>query len=277
MKSIILLLLFLSAFCKITSAQKFEFGLFGGSSYYIGDLSPSQHFLFTKPAGGFLYRYNINPRFSFKLNAFYGTLEARDDISRANIKRNLSFKSSILDFAAEIELNFFKYKTGDEKMFVSPYIFAGIAVFSFNPKAKYLGKWYDLQPLGTEGQGTSLYPERKPYSLISVSFPFGMGIKRSITKNICCGAEWGLRKTNTDYIDDVSKTYADPKILNAEHAPISATLADRSLNQSQSHTNLQRGNPSTKDWYSFAGIFVTISIKKKTTCGNLDKPKRYRK
>jgi hypothetical protein len=109
-----------------------------------------------------------------------------------------------------------------------------------------------------------MYPDRKHYSLVNISFPFGLGFKYSVGKNICIGAEWGMRKTTTDYLDDVSTTYADPVILAAEHGAIAAILADRSLKnvgENVNNTGLQRGNSATKDWYSFAVAFITVKFK----------------
>jgi len=274
MKKLFLFILILFTFSTISKAQKSEFGIFAGGSYYLGDLNPGKHFLITKGAGGFIYRYNLNPRFSFKLNGFYGTLEGSDAVSGADLNRNLSFKSPLTEFAGEMELNFFNYRTGNKKMLLSPYIFAGISIFHFNPKAEIGGKWYDLHRMGTEGQGTSL--NVKPYSLTTLGLPFGIGVKYSLTEKICFGFEWGLRKTGTDYIDDVSTTYADPTILAAENGPIAPLLADRSLNQTTNHTDLQRGNSVTKDWYSFTGIFLTISLKKKERCGSYNETKKFK-
>ena len=75
------------------------------------------------------------------------------------VKRNLSFKSSIIEIGPIIEVNFFPYKLGqaDTELakFGTPYFFAGITYMRMNPKAEYEGEWIELQPLGTEGQGTS--------------------------------------------------------------------------------------------------------------------------
>lgn len=243
-----------------------EVGVFGGVSYYVGDLNPSKHFLLSKPAFGIIYRYNISPRFALKINGLYGTIEGSDAISKANSSRNLSFKSYITDISVQIELNFLKYITGHDKYKFSPYIFAGISLFNFNPRAQINGSWYALQPIGTEGQGTTLPNVSKRYSLTNVAIPFGLGIKYSPAKFLCIGAEWGLRKTFTDYLDDVSTVYADPVILAAENTEIAAMLADRTIRadgEAVNNTGLQRGNSKTKDWYSYAGIFVQFRIKQK--------------
>ncbi|NTW34188.1 MAG: cation transporter, partial [Bacteroidetes bacterium] len=198
------------------------------------------------------------------MDGLFGTIEANDDVVGFNSDRNLSFKSSLFEVSSQIELNFFPYTTGNkDKNYFTPYLFIGVSFFSFNPKASYDGVWYDLQPLGTEGQGNSVYPDRKPYSLVGLSCPFGIGLKYSVGSSICIGAEWGLRKTNTDYIDDVSTTYPNLAVVSAEHGAIAAILSDRSfsaLEDNVDHTDLQRGNSVSKDWYSFAGLFITPNL-----------------
>ena len=57
----------------------------------------------------------------------------------------------------------------------------------------------------------------------------------------------------------MSTTYADPLILAAENGPVSAALADRS-GENVNNTGLQRGNAGTKDWYAFAGGFITFKF-----------------
>ncbi len=269
-KPLIIIILFFS-FVSL-HAQRNEIGPFLGTSYYLGDLNPSKHFLLTKPACGLVYRYILNQRWALKMSGLYGSVEGSDAKAKFNEKRNLSFKSPLFEVSSQIELNFLPYATGNkEKNYFTPYIFAGISVFSFKPKAKYNGTWYNLQPLGTEGQGTSSSGV-KPYSLMKVSFPFGLGFKYSIGDNISIGAEWGIRKTTTDYLDDVSTTYADPVVLSAEHGDIAAILGDRSLKEPGEdidNKGLQRGNSNTKDWYSFAGVFITCKFK---TSGNKSCP-----
>ena len=258
MKKILIFFITIIAFIS-TQAQRNEIGLMVGTTYYLGDLNPSKQFLLAKPAFGLLYRYNLSTRWALKLDGLYGSIAGDDAVSKFNVQRNLSFKSNIFEFSPQLELNFLNYMTGNKKKdYFTPYIFAGVSIFAFNPQAEYNGTWYSLQPLGTEGQGTTEVGTQH-YSLVDVAFPFGLGFKYSIGKSFCIGVEWGMRKTTTDYLDDVSTTYVDPAILKAENGPISAILADRSLTPNEPGT--QRGNSNTKDWYSFAGAFITIKFK----------------
>ncbi|HRY32407.1 MAG TPA: DUF6089 family protein [Bacteroidales bacterium] len=262
-------------------AQRTEVGVFAGGSYYLGDLNPDKQFGNTSPAFGLVYRYNLSTRWALKMNGIYGTLRGDDASSSGwNKQRNLSFRSHILDFSGQIELNFFPYFTGSSKYNFSPYIFTGFSIFSFNPKAKYKGEWVELQPLGTEGQGTTAYPGRKTYGLTQLAFPFGVGFKISVSKHVCLGLEWSYRKTFTDYIDDVSTTYPDPVQLAAEKGELTAALSNRSIDipgEPPIEAGMQRGNANTKDWYSFAGVTLTIKINssKEKGCRDYQKKRQY--
>jgi hypothetical protein len=266
-----LLLISLTGSAQRPKDKSAEIGIFLGGSYYIGDLNPLVHFgPMTKPAGGAVFRYNINPRLAFRANAFFGTLQADDAISSsaAQQQRNLNFKSKITEFSVQAEFNFLDYQIGNERRKFTPYIFAGIGAFKFNPTATYYNYSYTLQPLGTEGQGLEGGP-RKKYKLTQVSIPFGVGIKTNLSKMIGLSLEWGMRKTFTDYIDDVSTTYYDPALLAAAHGKVSAVASDPSKGTDPNFSNVgrQRGNPTTKDWYSFAGFVLTLKLKeKRETC-----------
>ncbi|MCB0430287.1 MAG: hypothetical protein H6585_14145 [Flavobacteriales bacterium] len=269
----IILLAWTSMFTTPSNAQMMvskkssELGIFLGGSYYLGDLNPGSHFRQTNLALGILYRRNFNPRFAFRFNGLYGGLKGDDALSsdESQKERNLSFKSAALEVSGIFEFNFFPYQIGDQNTFITPYIFAGLGALKFNPKAELNGDWYQLQPLGTEGQETITYSDRKRYNLLQIAFPFGAGVKLNLTQRIGIAMEWGMRKTFTDYLDDVSTTYADPTILSAENGEVSATLADRSLTP-EANTGRQRGNSKNKDWYNFTGIMINFKLGGKETC-----------
>jgi hypothetical protein len=124
----------------------------------------------------------------------------------------------------------------------------------------------ELRPLGTEGQGTSL-SKRGTYSNFQLCLPLGVGAKAQIGKNITVNVDLAIRKTFTDYLDDVkSATYADPTVLNASNGEISAVLSNRSLDGARFG---YRGNPTTKDWYVFAGAMVSFRLGRGRKCFQL--------
>jgi|ERR1051326_7451246 hypothetical protein len=253
--------------CTGSFAQKSkryqEFGIFLGGSYYIGDLNHAHLNSLTQPAGGVVYRYNFNPRFDIKANLLFGTIKGDDSQSGSpsQITRNLNFKSPVTELAAEFEFNFLEYTLGNSKTPFTPYVFGGIAGFHFNPQGQIGDNFYNLQPLGTEGQGTPLNSDKR-YRLTQISLPFGIGIKASISRMIGVSVEWGWRKTFTDYLDDCSKVYVDPTVLASYYGPSSAYFSDPSVNTDHNaNIGKQRGDSSTKDWYSFAGIMLTFKLR----------------
>lgn len=236
-------------------AQKSEVGFFLGTSFYMGDLNPMKPFAKSQMAGGLIYRYNINKRFAVRANLLFGSVKANDAETNKNYSRNLSFQSSITEISAVFEINFIELENSGNKRFFSPYIFGGFAVFNYNPKADYNGVLYSLQPLGTEGQGLEGMP--KKYALTNIAIPFGLGIKFNFLKYFCIAAEWGMRYTFTDYIDDVSTVYYGYEQIADKRSFLVAELSDRS--EIKHELGSGRGNPKTKDWYSYAG--VTFSFK----------------
>ena len=259
-------------------SQSEEFSLFFGSSYYIGDLNPNKHFdQNTNPALGIMYKYNdINMRYAYRLHFMYGKIEAydiqADDPWQQN--RNLNFSSTVLELAAILEINFMKYRAGNiNKLYQTPYLFFGIAGYNFKPKGLYNDSWYDLQALGTEGQGTSANPN-SPYRLNQFAIPVGIGYKRNINRNWAFAIEYGARILFTDYLDDVSGKYADPTILADEAGILTPILADRSYDQDlPNNIGAARGNSALKDWYFFAGITLSYSFHKGDECTNAFKKK----
>ncbi len=249
-------------------AKNAEIGLFLGCSYYIGDLNPLGHFnQFTKPAAGAVFRYNFNPRLALRGNVLFGAVEGDDSFagSAAQQQRNLKFKSNIYELSGQLEFNFLDYEMGNDYHGFSPYIFIGLAGLKFNPKGQIDDRWVDLQPLGTEGQGLPGGPSKRKYKLTQLSIPFGVGVKINLSKNIGISIEWGMRKTFTDYLDDVSTRYYDPALITTKRGYNAGYLSDRSIGTDPNYSNVgrQRGNPTTKDWYCFSGMALTIKLKEK--------------
>lgn len=256
MKKIIIILMLCGGLFQ-GLAQRSELGAMVGTSFYLGDLNPRKLFGMPQLAGGIIYRYNFTPRWALKADILFAQVAGDDAITNKNYERNLSFKSPITEISVQAELNFFKLYNERGKNFFSPYIFAGISVFSFNPQAQDIdGTWYALQHLGTEGQG--LEGERDYYSLCNVAIPFGIGLKFNVARYVSIGAEWGMRYTFTDFLDDVSGNYYDNQTLIEQRGPAVARLADKSEKLHEAGTG--RGNSTNKDLYSFAGVTVTFKF-----------------
>lgn len=237
-------------------------------------------------------RYKLSQYTSVKTGISYGRLRGHDNTTEepARKNRNLHFRSPLIEWSTQYEFSWMKEtiksrykirrvrgrgKKGSEIYF---YGFVGFSTFWFNPKAQLggSGKWHALKPLHTEGQGLEEYPTRKNYSRFQVAIPAGIGIKYNIDKSSSIGIEYGLRKTFTDYIDDVSKSYIDKEVLAAEFGDLSAALSDQSLAPAppgvdgrQTYPNQQRGDPTDNDAYMF--LLITYNYKLQTTRKGLPK------
>ena len=244
-------------------AQQWQIGIFGGASAYNGDLTSK---IFPKKVTngvlGITLNYELTNRIVLRGGINYTVVGGADRYSNDSALRlrNLSFETKIFETSIIAEYYFFDL---EEQRF-SPYIFAGLAVFHFNPyEYDSSGQRVYLKPLSTEGEGIPGYPDRKPYSLTQPAIPFGAGIKFVINDNFRIGAEVGLRKLFTDYLDDVSKTYVDQTALLNAKGPLAVYMAFRSneiSNLTYPANGVQRGNPNKKDWYYFAGIHLTYRL-----------------
>jgi hypothetical protein len=252
-------------------AQTNELGLTGGALYYIGDLNPERHYpKGTRIGGGLVFRHNMSNRLAFRLQGLYGTLQADDANSSDSLQllRNLHFRARLFECSGLLEINFLPYRSGKGSYRWTPFIFGGLAYFRANPQALFNDEWIELAPLGTEGQGTSLRPGTEPYQVDRMSLPFGAGFKFNLGR-IDVQLEWGLRRTWTDYIDDVSGVYVDNDILRSENGPVAAALADRSALRDVpgwSNSGRARGNASTRDWYQYTGLTITYVITRFNDC-----------
>jgi hypothetical protein len=241
-----------------------------GITNYKGDLDDDFTIKFTRPGFGFNLIYNFHPHLRARIGFFQGWIGAADSVSADKFRkwRNLHFRSHLTEFHLIFMYEFFAHpRLYRFRPKFSPLIFAGVAIFNFDPKAKASdGNWYRLQPLGTEGQflndPTRTYP--KPYALTQVSIPMGIGARWSLSNRWDLWFELGLRKTFTDYLDDVSDRYPPPNLMLAQMGPIAAELSDRSgyraSGSSGYDANDVRGFVNQKDWYVYTGIGVTYVI-----------------
>ncbi|HEU4555648.1 MAG TPA: DUF6089 family protein [Chitinophaga sp.] len=268
MKKIKWLLLFtflapLSAF-----SQDWHIGGFAGITNYSGDLAQSRvDMRYTRPALGLMVKRDINRYLTLRAGLNWGHIAGADSTneSKVLVSRNLSFRSVIWDGHFIAEFNFLDiYDRG-----FTPYVFGGVALFQFYPTTKdSLGNTVTLRRLSTEGQNTPEYPERRQYALHQISLPFGAGVKVMLNDTWTLGLEIGFRKTFTDYLDDVSKTYVDQRYLLSLAGQKAVDFAYRG---DEVHTKgitpgtypadgTQRGSDAHNDWYIFSGLTLTYRL-----------------
>ena len=262
MKKILQILLFILPVSLF--GQGLEAGLLAGFSNYAGDMTPSFSRVVggTQAAFGAFVRYNINNSFTAKFHGLYAGVAGDDAKTSDEVlqDRNLHFKSSIIEFGLTGEFNILGYTPYALSSPFSPYLFLGINVFHYNPKAEYDGEWVALQPLGTEGQGTDAFPERKQYKRLAINIPMGIGVKYAINDLWNVGFEMGARKLFTDYIDDVSLSYVDAATLTAANGELAANLSNRSGLEKTSEDLRGTSVLPKSDWYFVTMITISYNF-----------------
>jgi len=247
--------------CTILAQSQVQVGVFGGISNYLGDLT-DKPYKNSKPAIGITAGYQLTNRINLRAGFTFGKINGADSLAKDSfvVSRNLSFQSNISEFSVIAEFNTFdmEYKSW------SPYVFAGVAIYHFNPYTyNQQNNQVYLQPLSTEGQGLPGY-NQKPYSLTQLAIPFGGGIKYNISSSLRIALEIGLRKLFTDYLDDVSGSYADPSdlITKGQEAVDLSYRGDELPNGNLNYPvkGFERGSPKYKDYYYFSGLHLSYAL-----------------
>ena len=215
-----LLLSFITLFTLTFSAYsqyRIDYGFSLGASNYLGEMGggikerrggvADMKLNYTRWTVGGFYRYRFSNRFAIKGSLNYIRLSGDDSktLNPPRRARNLNFKNDMLELDAHLELYVYKVNdvggTGRYTSDFNLYVFGGVGAFYSNPKGEDVdGTWVSLRPLQTEGVS---------YSPINLSIPVGLGFYYTIQRKYRLGMEIGWRTTFTDYIDDVSTTYAN--------------------------------------------------------------------
>ena len=266
--------------------QRFEFSFGVGVSNFLGELGGANQigtnyfkdleWSQTRFAAAVGLRYKLSNYFALKGNATYGRVSGDDALTTETFRhnRNLNFHSDIMELNVNFEGAFQQEQIGHRYRLrkvkglrgyeIYMYGFVGVGIFYFNPKSEIAGQTYELQPLGTEGQG--YVPTREKYSRIQMCIPVGIGFKYTLDRSWGVGLELGLRKTFTDYIDDVSTTYFDFAGYGVPNAAELEAIADPSLGDPNAGAatgpGMQRGDPRDKDSYMFAIFSINYKLKK---------------
>ena len=296
-KALLILLTFIVLMPAVSEAQRwkrqrYEFSFGAGISNFLGELGGANqlgtHYFrdlewsLTRLALDVGLRYKLSNYFALKTHLAYGRVAGDDKLTDEFFRnyRNLSFYSDIYEFNVNFEGAFQQEQIGHRYRLrkvrgmrgyeLYTYAFIGVGIFHMDPKANYQGSVVRLQPLGTEGQG--LIASRSKYSLFQFCIPVGIGFKYTLDRKWGVGLELGIRKTFTDYIDDVSTTYFDFANYPGQYDPLAPLLADRSNHSippplDPTAPGAQRGDNRENDTYMFA-IF-SVNYKLTTGRGNL--------
>lgn len=257
MRLSLLILFFAANTCMAQNGLQLE--IMPGIAAYRGDLTESTIPLKTiGPAVAINLKYDFGDMIVLRGGLAFGKISADDKDNKSSLKaRNLNFQSLIWEGNICAEVNILD----PEAYYSYPYVFIGIGMFRFDPYSyDNANKKTYLRELSTEGQGLPEYPGKKVYSLTQFCIPFGGGWKLKVSKRAAISFELGARFLFTDYLDDVSGTYADATVLLNRKGPKSVELAfgiDPPPGEGE-----VRGNPKSKDMYVFSGLKLTYNLKK---------------
>lgn len=288
MRKFILALIILTIPFVGLAQYNWDIGAQVGAANYLGEMggkgSTRRDFVadmkFSKTqftAGGFA-RYKFSSLISAQVGLNWVRIEGADNTSTnpGRVGRNLSFQDDIVELSVTGQVFFYempdlghtyRYRN-DFKM----YVFGGVAPFYYEPKTKsFDGETVKLRPLETEG---------KHYGPINVAIPVGLGLLFTIDKHHRIGWEFNWRTTFTDYLDDCSGNYVDPKTQSAESAKY-ANRRDELGNtdgipgvipasnnygwDEKNQVGYKRGDPSHKDTYLTTSLYYSYVIRGKSS------------
>jgi hypothetical protein len=245
--------------------QNFYGSAFIGGANYQGEMQQiSFAFNGMRPAGGLGAHLRLHDHLWLSTELMLGHLGGRDAdlrVNSNNVARNLSFETRLQELSLQLRLNLLR---GAKQPFV-PYVTGGTAVFHIDPYAYDAGgQKHFLYPLSTEGQGLAAYPDRKTPSRLNLAIPLGAGLEFRMAGGMRIDLEILFRKSFTDYIDDVSKSYPDPDLLLAARGPVALDLSYRGDEMPGGRSSfpggVQRGNPNRMDWYHSFNIRVKQAL-----------------
>jgi hypothetical protein len=193
MKKLLTLLLLLMPL--ILPAQELEYkmeaGGYVGLCSYLGDANSK---LFKDNGGliGALLRFNLNPRMSIKTNLQMGHISGNSgdlylpaDATQGGATNAESvpvdFSNTLIDLGTQYEYSFFGYGMGNSfkgHKRLTPYVAGGLGLVV----------------------GTS-------YSAVGAYATLGVGVRYKFKPRWNIGAEWNVRFTTTDKIDNINKPY----------------------------------------------------------------------
>jgi len=215
-------------------AQNFEAGPFLGFSAYTGDLNTERMFHKIYPAVGAVARFNHNNRLSTRVNATYTVLRGSDRSTEQPYRNILEdpahpavyyeFETDVVEISVQGELNILPFRQGDMLIVWAPYLFAGAGGIYFNPDPmEFANGGTFREPTGGDHWGTGEDGDYLNLALVTFA---GVGVKYNVSSNFSGTFEIGMRISNTDYLDEVSR----------------------------------KGDPGQTDWYSFTGLTLTYGF-----------------
>jgi opacity protein-like surface antigen len=228
-----------------------DIGIWGGSSTYIGDIKEAPPMQTFNLNFGAFFRYNFNARMAMRAQFLTGNHSAEGWVEDI-VDWNFSKKAQDISFMMEI--NYLKYILGERKAPVTPYIMGGLGIVYFpyfvsdvsNIISDVTNIINDIyHPIGINPKiGKEFIPMLNTESVVTMSIPFGFGVKFSVGQRIGVGIEYQMRKLLNDKLDDLD----DP--LSFE------TVNNDGDTETIKYSDFLHNN----DWPGYLGLNVTYKI-----------------
>ncbi len=164
---------------------KMELGFMAGGSFYLGDANYSTFYKNTRPMGGIMARYILNPRLALKGNLAVAGIKGSTETIDNQYPFTTSFSRTLYDLGVQFEANFWGYGIGQE--------FLGIRRFT---------------PYLTGGLGMT-YAAAPAESVVTMNIPIGLGVKYKFRPRWNIGMEFTMRFSLSDKLD---VTHSNPAL-----------------------------------------------------------------
>lgn len=174
-----------------------------GSATYLGELNYSNKINTKFSLLSFGLEARLLNHVGARLEAQMLTLSGSDSNAPADTfqkQRNLSFESQ--NFQVQFTgIYYIKPYQGDyfKRLIFDPYLIGGVGYMYYNPKGELGGQQFPLRKALTEGVD---------YHEWVLTVPFGVGAKFRVNEFLNINLEVLYHLTFSDYLDDVSATYA---------------------------------------------------------------------
>ena len=231
----------------------FSFSVGTGATTYFGELNSNNSLSSDISQFNFGIEARLLNRIGARLDAGFFSVSGSDrnaSDSSFQRQRNLSFSSRNLHFQLHT-IYYLRPYQGDyyKRWSFDPFLFTGVGYMRFEPTAELGGETYALRHARTEGVD---------YKKWITTIPVGVGSKFKVNEFLNVNLEVSYHFTFTDYLDDVSNTYAS-EFTNSTSELLSDRKEEVGVINAEFYDQIQpgaqRGNPDDND------SFLQISVK----------------
>jgi outer membrane protein OmpA-like peptidoglycan-associated protein len=286
--------LFILAFAFALSAQaqlhgyKWRFGASAGTTNYLGDIRPLKVDNFQNFTKYYKRYKTYSEQLSYQISIEYalgnsvglmltggsyqfgsGDRFVKNDgtliTESPTFDRALNFQTDVYDAGLSFVIKPDNNWLLSGKSFFAPYITLGVGVQSFKVHGDLLdanGSRYDYTnptviPDGKfETELTNLGTERTDnYKTASYYANVGLGVRFRITKSIEIFAQSDFKRTNTDYLDDISGVYRTS--YDNDFQAYAAKPGTNMVSAENPYRGMENGRP---DWYIYHGMGIKFSL-----------------